>query len=90
MCLKPRQKVLSEIYYTSGEPFCQVMIERKNIMNETMKLLFNALMDEETFATPDTELEWSNILKLSGVAKDFKIESAIFESIGKLFHITCA
>lgn len=57
-------------------------------MNETMKLLFNALMDEETFATPDTESEWSNILKLSGVAKDFKIESAIFESIGKLWNST--
>ena len=59
-------------------------------MNETMKLLFNALMDEETFATPDTESEWSNILKLSGVTKNFKLENAIFESIGKLCHITCA
>jgi len=63
-------------------------VERKNIMNETMKLLFNALMDEETFATPDIESEWSNILKLSGVAKDFKIENAISESIGRLWNST--
>lgn len=57
-------------------------------MNETMKLLFNALMDEEAFATPDTESEWSNILKLSGTAKDFKLENAISESIGRLWNST--
>lgn len=57
-------------------------------MNKTMKLLFNALMDEETFATPDTESEWSNILKLSGVTKNFKLENAISESIGKLWNST--
>lgn len=57
-------------------------------MNETMKLLFNALMDEEIFATPDTESEWSNILKLSGATKNFKLENAISESIGKLWNST--
>lgn len=57
-------------------------------MNETMKLLFDTLMGEEVFATPDIESEWSNILKLSGAAKDVKLENAISESIGKLWNST--
>lgn len=57
-------------------------------MNETIKILFNALMNEEAFATPDTESEWSNIFKLSGTAKDFKLENAISESIGRLWGST--
>lgn len=57
-------------------------------MNETMKLLFDTLIDEEVLDTPDTESEWSNILKLSGAVKDFKLENAISESIGKLWYST--
>lgn len=46
-------------------------------MNKTMKLIFDALMDEETFSTPVIEEEWGDILKFSGAHKNLQLENAI-------------
>lgn len=55
-------------------------------MNKTMKLIFDALMDEETFSTPVVEEEWGNILKFSGAYKNLQLENDVADAIGKLWN----
>ena len=57
-------------------------------MNKSMKLIFDALRDEEAFSTTVVEEEWSNILKLSGVRKSPQSENDVANAIGKLWNST--
>lgn len=53
-------------------------------MNETVEILFNALMDNDAFSTPEIEAAWSNIIGYVG--GEYQLQNTASNEIWELWR----